>query len=151
MCAHPTLPPQTAAPPTRTCTQSFAGRRDQVREARAFLASFLDGVPGADDAVLLISELAANACAHTASGRTGGTFTVRAEICPGRYARAEVEDQGSGWDGDISAAESPHGLYLLRELSDDCGTRPGEHGWVTWFTIASPQQLTACAGHRSSV
>ena len=140
MCAHPALPPPAPAPPTRTCTRSFAGHRDQVRPARAFLARFLDGMARADDAVLLISELAANACAHTASGQTSGTFTVRAEICPGLCAHVEVEDQGSGWDGDIGAAESPHGLFLLRELADDCGTRRGTHGWVTWFTIARPQQ-----------
>ena len=28
-----------------------------------------------------------------------------------------MEDQGSRWSGDVSTADSPHGLYLLRELS----------------------------------
>jgi hypothetical protein len=135
------LPPAPVTPsPRRTCSQCFAGRRDQVGKARAFLACFLDGFPSCDDAVLLISELAANACAHTASGRPGGTFTVRAEVCPGAYIHGEVEDQGSTWDGDLTAAEPPHGLYLLRELSDDCGTRPGKDGWITWFTMVGPQQ-----------
>jgi anti-sigma regulatory factor (Ser/Thr protein kinase) len=139
MCERVMLPPAPVTPsPRRTCSQSFAGRRDQVREARAFLACFADGFPSSDDAVLLISELAANACAHTASGRPGGTFTVRAEVCPAVYLHVEVEDQGSGWNGNISAAEPPHGLFLLHELSDDCGTRRGEQGWITWFTIASP-------------
>jgi anti-sigma regulatory factor (Ser/Thr protein kinase) len=118
----------------------FRGRRDQIRLVRALLAGFLDGSPAADDAALLISELAANACAHSASGQPGGTFTVRIEICPGVYVHAEVEDQGSTWDGNIGAAEAPHGLFLLQALSADCGARRGKHGWVTWFTIASPQQ-----------
>jgi hypothetical protein len=39
----------------------FPARADQVREARAFLRAALDGCPAADDAILCISELAANA------------------------------------------------------------------------------------------
>jgi anti-sigma regulatory factor (Ser/Thr protein kinase) len=143
MCDHAIVrPPAVAALTPRSCEQAFPGHREQVREGRALLAAFLADCPAAEDAVLLVSELAANACAHTASGQPGGTFTVRAEICPGAYIHAEVEDQGSGWDGDIAVAESPHGLYLLRELSDDFGTRPGKRGWITWFTIASSRQAT---------
>jgi len=142
MCDHAIVRPLAVASLTRSCEWAFPGRREQVREARALLAAFLADCSAADDAVLLVSELAANACAHTASGHPGGTFTVRAEICPGGGIHAEIEDQGSGWDGDIAVAESPHGLYLLRELSDDCGTRPGEDGWITWFTMLSPQQAT---------
>jgi anti-sigma regulatory factor (Ser/Thr protein kinase) len=118
----------------------FRGRRDQIRLVRALLTSFLDGSSATDDAVLLISELATNACAHSASGRPGGMFTVRVEMCPGVYVHAEVEDQGSAWDGDIRTAEPPHGLFLLRALSAGCGARRGQHGWITWFTMASPQQ-----------
>ena len=73
---------------------------------------------------------------HTASGRPGGTFTVRVEVDPGTGLHAEVEDQGSEWDGDIGAAECPHGLFLLRELSGECGARRGERGWIVWFTMA---------------
>ena len=138
MCDHAALRPLGVIPRRRTCEQAFPGRQSQVRHARALMAALLGGFPAADDAILLISELAANACAHSASGTPGGTFTVRAEICPGAYVHAEVEDQGSRWDGDISAAEPPHGLYLLRQLSAGCGARRGEHGWVTWFTITSP-------------
>ena len=139
MCTHQLLtPPPSAAPAWRGCAALFPGRRDHIHLVRALLAGFLHGCPAADDAVLLISELAANACAHSASGTPGGMFTVRAEIHPGTHVRAEIEDQGSPWDGRISATQPPHGLYLLRELSTDCGTRRGSHGWVTWFTIASP-------------
>jgi hypothetical protein len=42
------------------------------------------------------------------------------------------------WDGNIGCAEPPHGLFLLRALSTACGTRRGEEGWITWFTIADP-------------
>jgi hypothetical protein len=140
---HQILP--TAADPltaTRRCAGSFPGRRDQVRLMRGILAIFFDGCPTADDAVLLASELAANAVTHSASGRPGGTLTFRAETRPGAYVRAEVEDEGSTWDGDLSAAQPPHGLFLIRALSADCGARRGEHGWITWFTIPSPAGQT---------
>ena len=55
----------------------------------------------------------------------------------------EVEDQGSSWDGNLSAAQPPHGLFLLRALSATCGTRPGARGWITWFTISRTQTTTS--------
>jgi serine/threonine-protein kinase RsbW len=139
MCERAALPPPVPATPVpvRTCTQAFPGRLEQVREARALLARFLGACPASAEAVLLISELAANAIAHSASSRPGGAFTLRACLPGDGYLHAEIEDDGSDWDGDISAAQSPHGLYLLRALATACGTRPGNHGWITWFTLAS--------------
>ncbi len=122
----------------RTCAGSFPGRRDTIRNARTFLAAFLGPCAVADDAVLLASELCANAIAHSASGQPGGTFTLRAQLTGDGRLHAEVEDLGSPWNGNLVAARSPHGLYLLRALSADCGARPGSQGWVTWFTIAAP-------------
>ena len=87
----------------------------------------LPGFPAADDAILLISELATNACLYSASGDLGGAFTVRIERFGG-HVRVEVEDQGSAWDGDLSKARLPHGLYLMQALSDSCGTYPGHAG-----------------------
>jgi anti-sigma regulatory factor (Ser/Thr protein kinase) len=133
--------PARAAPPgaeePRICVGSFRGRLDQVGRARRFLAEFLAGWAGTDEAVLLAGELCANAVLHTGSGGPGGTFTIRA-VMAGRCLRAEVEDQGSPWNGDLTAAQAPHGLFLLRELSSGCGTRPGTRGWITWFTLADP-------------
>lgn len=137
MCRHGTLPPPVTAVSWQNCARSFPGRPDQIRHVRVLLRDFLGSYPAADDAVLLISELAANACAHSASGQPGGTFTVRAHLC-GTCLHAEVEDQGSRWNGNLSAAEPPHGLYLLRALSTACGTIPGTCGWITWFTITGP-------------
>lgn len=118
------------------------GRLDQIREARALTARMLHGCPAADDTLLLISELATNACTHTASGHPGGTFTVRIRTCP-QLIHGEVEDQGSSWDGNIGTAQPPHGLFLLQALSTTCGTRPGIHGWITWFTITRTQAITS--------
>jgi len=133
------MPPGSIAPMAlNACAFSFPGRRDQVRYARAFIARFLDGHPAADDAVLMVSELAANACAHSASGQPGGAFTVRAWVSDGGCVYAEVEDDGSPWDGTFGETSSPHGLYLVRALSAECGTRPGALGWVTWFVLGRP-------------
>jgi serine/threonine-protein kinase RsbW len=137
-----TLPPRTVLPEKpRTCAGSFRGRLDQVRHARAFVAAFLGGCVATDDAMLLIGELCANAVMHTGSGKPGGIFTVRAKLAD-RRMRAEVEDQGSAWDGRLDGAESPHGLFLLRRVAADCGTRRGAEGWITWFTLATPAPAT---------
>jgi serine/threonine-protein kinase RsbW len=118
----------------RYCAGTFGGRRDQVGQARAFLAAFLGNWARVDDAVLLIGELGANAVVHTSSGEPGGLFTVRATLA-GPWLRAEVEDQGSSWSGRLEDAECPHGLFLLRQLSTRCGTRRSRSGWVTWFAL----------------
>jgi hypothetical protein len=126
------------------CACSFPGRRDQVSRVRELVARHLDGSPASDDAVLLASELAANACAHSASGQPGGQFVVR--LRGGGSSRGEVyvevEDQGSAWDGLFRETESPHGLYLLRELAAACGTRPGAGGWITWFVVGETAEGT---------
>ncbi len=144
MCDHTTLPPSTRPAPgqPRSCARSFPGRLDQIREARALTTRMLYGCPAADDTLVLISELATNACTHTASGHPGGTFTVRIHASP-HLICGEVEDQGSSWDGNLSAAQPPHGLFLLRALSATCGTRPGARGWITWFTITRTQTTTS--------
>ena len=118
---------------------SFPGRRDQVSRVRELVARHLYGSPASDDAVLLASELAANACAHSASGQPGGQFVVRLRRSGSSRGEVyvEVEDQGSAWDGLLRKTESPHGLYLLRALSAECGTRPGASGWITWFVVGA--------------
>lgn len=128
------LPPGDHPGPERHCMGTFRGQRDQAGQARAFLAAFLGGWARADDAMLLIGELSANAVVHTGSGAPGGLFTVRATLA-GDLLRAEVEDQGSSWNGRIEEAECPHGLFLLRQLATRCGTRRARGGWVTWFVL----------------
>ncbi len=119
------------------CVCTFPGRRDEVSRARRLVARYLDGSPVAEDAVLLVSELAANACAHSASGQPGGRFVVRVCGNAGDGVYVEVEDEGSSWDGRLEQMGSPHGLYLLRALSTACGTRQAAGGWVTWFRLGS--------------
>ena len=90
---------------------------DQVSHVRRAVARHLAGCPAADDAVLIASELAANAIVHSAS--RGEFFTVRAELHPD-HVRVEAEDLGGPWrrrqpDG------RPHGLDMIQALTGPDG------------------------------
>ena len=101
-------------------TATYPGRADQVHHVRHAISGYLAGCPAAADAVLIASELAANAILHSRS-RTEH-FIVRAELHPD-YVRVEAEDLGGPWrrrqpDGD----GRPHGLDVVRALT-------GPDGW----------------------
>lgn len=135
------------AGPARPWAKAFPGTPDQLRRVRAALRPVLAGFPAADDVILLTSELCANAIVHSDSGRPGGTFTVRLHRADGRHVRAEVQDQGSTWDGDLRrAARHPHGLRLVLDLSTACGTDPGAHACTVWFCINDPATSRAAPG-----
>ena len=85
----------TAAPPA--WSRTFPATPAQAREARGFLTGVLHGHPVTDDAVLCLSELVANAAIHSDSRRSGGHFTVRAEL-RGDCLRVEVTDEGGSWE-----------------------------------------------------
>ena len=76
--------------------------------------------------------------AHSASGLLGDVFTVRftiRQVSDGACLR-RGRGSGSSWKGTFGEIESPHGLYFLRGLSAECGTRPGARRWVIWFVSA---------------
>jgi serine/threonine-protein kinase RsbW len=56
--------------------RSFPGLAEHVRQAREFTGFLLAGLPRVDDAVLVVSEFAANALRHTASARPGGRYLL---------------------------------------------------------------------------
>ncbi len=127
----------TAAVAARPKVRVFPGSRDQVRHARDFVRRTLAGFPGADDALLLASELMTNAVVHTASG-AGGRFAVT--VCRDEdWARIAVHDAGSdsgpvirppGRDG-----ESGFGLGLVAMLADRWGHNGDRRGRVVWFEM----------------
>jgi anti-sigma regulatory factor (Ser/Thr protein kinase) len=104
-------------------TAIYPGRADQVRQARRAVARHLTGCPAADDAVLIVSELAANAIVHSAS--RGEFFTVRAELHPD-HVRIETEDLGGPWRR-RQADGRPHGLDVVEALA-------GPDGWGVEIT-----------------
>ena len=102
---------------------TYPGRADQLHHVRSAVASHLAECATADDAVLIASELAANAILHSRS--RAGRFTVRTELHPG-HVRIEAEDFGGPWrrrqpDG------RPHGLDMVEALT-------GPDGWGTETT-----------------
>ena len=129
----------TTAPPSLVCSRAFAATLMQAREARRFLAAILDGRRGADDAVLCLSELAANATIHSHSRRPGGHFTVRAEM-RGDRLRVEVHDEGGPWIWpQREDAWRGRGLLIVSKLARTWG-RIGDSatGWTVWFDMESP-------------
>ena len=114
----------TAEPAAATLhTSTYPGRADQVHHVRRAIASHLAGCPAADDAVLIASELAANAILHSRS-RTE-YFTVRAELHPD-HVRIEAEDLGGPWRR-RQPGDRPHGLDVVEALT-------GPDGWGTETT-----------------
>jgi hypothetical protein len=137
------MPPATRGVATPCCSpalhgcRTFPGRRDQVGAARGFVQSVLDTCPSGNDAVLLTSELAANAVLHTASG-DGGSFRVAVRHTD-RLTRVEVTDDGSvtiptvganGWF-DVSA----RGLFLVSMVASHWGHDGDSSARQVWFEL----------------
>ncbi|HVB44700.1 MAG TPA: ATP-binding protein [Streptosporangiaceae bacterium] len=107
----------------RPASQSrvFEGTSDQVRAVRQFIRTALPAHPALDDAVLVASELAANAVGHTASGNPGGFFLVHVTVVSPQAIAVLVTDQGSGQDPrpqDVSADdEAGRGLAIVTALA----------------------------------
>jgi serine/threonine-protein kinase RsbW len=119
--------------------QDFPGVADQVGEARRFPARHLDGLSLAEDAVLCMSELAANAVIHSNSRLPGGSFTVQVSRShAGRY-RIEVIDQGGPWKQDSDPDEQHgRGLMIVTSLATSWGIAGGQHSRSAWFELGCP-------------
>jgi len=94
-----------------------------LHHVRRAVASHMTGCAAATDAVLIASELSANAILHSRS--RAGHFTVCIELHPD-HVRIETEDSGGPWrrrqpDG------RPHGLDVVEALT-------GPDGWGTETT-----------------
>lgn len=103
-------------------------------EARAAVSHALECVPGApvDIAVLLVSELLANAVVHGGAG-------IRLRLDVGEEAlRVEVEDSGSNVPNPVvvdATAEGGRGWLMVRELADRCGWNRVSDGKSVWFEL----------------
>jgi anti-sigma regulatory factor (Ser/Thr protein kinase) len=139
--AYP-LPAPTAGSGPACRARTFPGEPRQVARARAFVAAALAGCPAREALVTCVSELAANAVVHTASG-AGGAFTVEV-IRPGDgVALVAVTDDGGQSRPAIRDggrfAESGRGLELVEACSSrwgyrDAGAAGGRTVWAeaTW-------------------
>ncbi len=122
----------------RTTGLIYMGSAEHISAVRADLRALLDGCPRADDVILCASELAANAALHSRSRLPGGTFTVRAEICEGHYARIEVEDDGGAWTPGHRDPERGHGLGIIAALAEDWGIDGDHDGRTVWARFDWP-------------
>ena len=125
----------------RTLTCSYPGQRRQIRLVRGALALLLEDCPLVGDAVLIASELAANAAVHSNSAAPGGRFTVRVEVWPGKYLRIEVNDQGGQWTPPGHDDGRPHGLDLINALAGtgNWGIHgDAEYGRTAWARLNWP-------------
>jgi anti-sigma regulatory factor (Ser/Thr protein kinase) len=103
----------------------------------ADLADVADGCPAAESLLLLASELATNAILHSRSGHPERTFTVRATLSPGAYARVEVEDQGGPWTAREHDVERGRGLAIVAAVAGDgnWGIEGDAACRVAWFRL----------------
>lgn len=122
-------------PPLRSVASTFHAAPAHVALARQFLAGQIEGSPVMQDAVLCLSEIAANAVLHSASRRPGGTFTVQVAAIPAGV-RVEVTDEGGPWQaaGD-SDALSGHGLDIVARVARRWGITGGDSERTVWFEI----------------
>ncbi len=133
-------------------TGVFHGTAAQVRQVRREVARHLAGCPAANDAVLIASELAANAVLFSASA--GHFFTVRAEL-HGSYLWLEVEDGGGPRHPRPHDDTRPHGLDVVAALTgpDGWGVDGDASGRVVWarLKLAADQRPAPAARdtHRS--
>ncbi len=123
--------------PIRPKRRIVPGCDQQVRQARLFVRQTLGDCPVVEDAVLLVSELATNAIAHTASGQ-GGKFLVT--VYQGqRRVRVEVLDGGSAKAPVVRSwkegGESGYGLGLVELIASRWGHCGGSRRRVVWFEL----------------
>ncbi len=125
---------------TRPVRRVFPGRQDQVACARQFVRHKIGPCPVLDEAVLLTSELCANALQHTASGN-GGSFevTVFRSVCS---LRIEVRDEGAATvpvvcvaDDPTDLMESGRGLELVALIASRWGQCGDEYGRSVFFEL----------------
>ncbi|MEU8381623.1 ATP-binding protein [Streptosporangium amethystogenes] len=119
-------------------SRTFLGSPRSIVEARRFVTAMLSGWPEAEDAELIVSELATNAVRHSESGRFGGRFTVSIHTEADRLWIG-VLDEG----GPRSPRAFPHhedgedgrGLMLVTELAASWGVTGDDKGRIVWAVL----------------
>ena len=117
---------------------AYPGRPEHVGQVRADARGLLAGCPAADEVILCLSELAANAVLHSDSRRPGGTFTVRIESCPGAHIRLEVEDDGGPWLAPAPDPGSGRGFDIIGVLAAEWGAATSPPGRTVWARFSWP-------------
>lgn len=128
---------RTGAPPR--VEGEFDGGPASVRRARAFVEAALaawDVDDLSEVAVLLTSEVAANAVLHARS-----VYRLALELRGGPEVRIEVADRSERLPRvrlPALDAEGGRGLDLLDRLAASWGSEPVAGGKAVWFTVRRP-------------
>ena len=121
---------------------TFHGRPDQVRRARAAVARYLDGCPAADDAVLVVSEIASNSVLHSRSG--GEFFAIRCQLYPD-YAWDRVRRSRRRLAPQAAGRASPR-LDVVEALAGPNGWAPRRPATATALSGSGSTWLAASPG-----
>jgi hypothetical protein len=141
--AYPVLPLGSAGP-VRSAgpwARTFWGTPASVPEARRFAGEMLADCPARETLMTCLSELCANAIAHTASGH-GGVFTVEVDCPCNGVARVAVTDEGSDSVPAPGAldlmAEGGRGLAMVASCTSRWGFADAYPGRTVWAEATWP-------------
>jgi Histidine kinase-like ATPase domain len=127
--------------PTRPWARTYRGTPASVPEARRFVGELLAGCPARETLLTCVSELCANAIAHTASG-CGGVFTVDVDCPQAGAARVAVTDDGSASvpaAGSLDLmAEGGRGLAVVAACASRWGFSEAYPGRTVWAEACWP-------------
>jgi len=143
--------------------RSFSGTPDQVAQARRLVRFLLTDTPCADDAELIVSELAGNALRHSRSGDAGGSFTVEVVLGRASFMRhggeatgilITVHDQGGngvpwfrGEHPPDTNEENGRGLATVAALATRVGYQGGPTvGHRVWAYLSTREDLATPPG-----
>lgn len=118
-------------------TRDFGARLPELQDVRRFVASVMAGHPAVDDAILAVSELAANAIEHSAAASSAG-FTVQVAHLADAV-RIEVDDAGGPDQPRLASAPDDatrgRGLFIVDSLSRDWGVAHDSAHTGVWCEI----------------
>jgi anti-sigma regulatory factor (Ser/Thr protein kinase) len=138
--------PRSPAGSARPWVRTFRGRPASVPEARRFVAELLLGCPAREVLMTCVSELCANAIAHTGSGN-GGVFIVEVDLPRPGVARIAVTDEGgpslpAAGSLDLMA-EGGRGLAMVAACTNRWGYADAHPGRTVWAESCWPVPVPA--------
>uniref|UniRef100_UPI003F494FE1 ATP-binding protein n=1 Tax=Nonomuraea sp. CA-252377 TaxID=3240003 RepID=UPI003F494FE1 len=131
---------------TSKTTRDFPARLEQVGRVRRFAREMTAGHPCADDVILVVSELAANAIEHCGQRDCGRIAVQVAHLDD--VVQIDVRDGGGAGMPQLrhagEDATTGRGLFLVDSLALTWGSSRDESGTHVWCTIS-------CSCHGSSM
>lgn len=116
---------------------TFDGLPERIADVQQYLRGILGDVDGADDVVLVASELTANAVRDSDSGRPVGSFTLQfAEFTDAWHIR--IDDHG-GQSSRASDDDVGTGLPAVARLARAWGMFGNSAGRTVWADVPYPK------------